>query len=58
MFSGDDNNLIIKRRASFRKNSLLFGFYIFLPLLIIAAIMAFKWNKLRSGNREGTATEG
>ncbi|CAD7680310.1 unnamed protein product [Nyctereutes procyonoides] len=54
----DDNNLITKRRASFRKNSLLFGFYIFLPLLIIAAIMAFKWNKLRSGNREGTATEG
>ncbi|XP_034503582.1 A disintegrin and metallopeptidase domain 3 [Ailuropoda melanoleuca] len=52
-----DKHLPLQRRAVSRKNSYLFGFYIFLPLLVLAVIIVFKWNKTRFWNREGTATE-
>uniref|UniRef100_A0A8C7AQV7 A disintegrin and metallopeptidase domain 3-like n=1 Tax=Neovison vison TaxID=452646 RepID=A0A8C7AQV7_NEOVI len=50
--------LPIKRHPPSQKNNFLFGFYIFLPLLVLTAIIAFKFNKIRFGDREGTATEG
>uniref|UniRef100_A0A8C7AQT1 A disintegrin and metallopeptidase domain 3-like n=1 Tax=Neovison vison TaxID=452646 RepID=A0A8C7AQT1_NEOVI len=57
-FSAHEKYLPIKRHPPSQKNNFLFGFYIFLPLLVLTAIIAFKFNKIRFGDREGTATEG
>uniref|UniRef100_A0A452TWJ4 Disintegrin and metalloproteinase domain-containing protein 18-like n=1 Tax=Ursus maritimus TaxID=29073 RepID=A0A452TWJ4_URSMA len=43
-----------KRYAAPQKNGLLISFYIFLPILILTAIIALKWDKIRFWNREGT----
>ncbi|XP_022354612.1 disintegrin and metalloproteinase domain-containing protein 18-like [Enhydra lutris kenyoni] len=56
--ASNEKYLPIKRRPPSRKNNFLFGFYIFLPLLVLTAIIAFKCNKKRFGDREGTATDG
>ncbi|XP_070109042.1 A disintegrin and metallopeptidase domain 3 isoform X6 [Equus caballus] len=50
----------IKRRAAApRKNGLLISFYVFLPFLILTAVIALKWNKIkRSWKREETVSEG
>ncbi|XP_029792210.1 A disintegrin and metallopeptidase domain 3-like isoform X5 [Suricata suricatta] len=50
--------LFIKQHVASQKNGLLLGFYIFLPLLILIAIIAFKWNKIRLWIREKVASEG
>ncbi|XP_040309209.1 A disintegrin and metallopeptidase domain 3-like isoform X5 [Herpailurus yagouaroundi] len=55
--SGDEY-LFIKQHVASRKHGLLFGFYIFLPFLILIAILAFKWNKIQLWNREGIENKG
>ncbi|XP_053072526.1 A disintegrin and metallopeptidase domain 3-like isoform X2 [Acinonyx jubatus] len=55
--SGDEY-LFIKQHVASRKHGLLFGFYIFLPFLILVAILAFKWNKIQLWNREGIENKG
>lgn len=57
MFSEDSKSLLRKQYAAPQKNGLLISFYIFLPILILTAIIAFKWNKIRFWNREGTVSE-
>ncbi|XP_029806102.1 A disintegrin and metallopeptidase domain 3-like [Suricata suricatta] len=51
-------NIPAKRHAASPKNGLLISFYIFLPLLILIAIIALKWNKIRFWNREETVSGG
>uniref|UniRef100_A0A8C7AVU1 Disintegrin and metalloproteinase domain-containing protein 18 n=1 Tax=Neovison vison TaxID=452646 RepID=A0A8C7AVU1_NEOVI len=53
----DSKSLLRKQYAAPQKNGLLISFYIFLPILILTAIIAFKWNKIRFWNREGTVSE-
>ncbi|XP_024905786.1 A disintegrin and metallopeptidase domain 3 [Pteropus alecto] len=48
----------VKRPGTHRKNGLLISFCIFLPFLILIAIIAFKWNKMRFWKREGTVSGG
>ncbi|GAB5570296.1 A disintegrin and metallopeptidase domain 3-like isoform X6 [Prionailurus iriomotensis] len=52
-----DEYLFIKQHVASRKHGLLFGFYIFLPFLILIAILAFKWNKIQLWNRSPETTE-
>ncbi|XP_027455936.1 A disintegrin and metallopeptidase domain 3-like isoform X1 [Zalophus californianus] len=49
-------SLLRKRYAAPQKNGLLISFYIFLPILILTAIIALKWNKIGFWNREGTVS--
>ncbi|XP_077705382.1 A disintegrin and metallopeptidase domain 3-like isoform X3 [Canis aureus] len=51
------NTLFRKRHAAPKKNGLLISFYIFIPVLILIAIVALKWNKIRFWNREGSESE-
>ncbi|XP_072619576.1 A disintegrin and metallopeptidase domain 3-like [Vulpes vulpes] len=51
------NTLFRKRHAAPKKNGLLISFYIFIPVLILTAIVALKWNKIRLWNREGSESE-
>ncbi|XP_006860054.1 PREDICTED: disintegrin and metalloproteinase domain-containing protein 18-like, partial [Chrysochloris asiatica] len=47
--------LFIQQRSAHQNNGLLISFFIFLPLLILSAIIALKWNKIKGlWNREGT----
>lgn len=59
-FSGKNTYSFIKQRAAApRKNGLLISFYVFLPFLILTAVIALKWNKIkRSWKREETVSEG
>nr|XP_045374964.1 A disintegrin and metallopeptidase domain 3-like [Camelus bactrianus] len=60
-WSADDRSadFLVKRRGASRKNGLLISFYVFLPFLILIAIIAFKWNKMKIfWNREGTVSGG
>ncbi|XP_064333427.1 A disintegrin and metallopeptidase domain 3 [Camelus dromedarius] len=60
-WSVDDRSadFLVKRRGASRKNGLLISFYVFLPFLILIAIIAFKWNKMKIfWNREGTVSGG
>lgn len=54
MFSAKGESFLRKRYAAPQKNGLLISFYIFLPILILTAIIALKWDKIRFWNREGT----
>lgn len=58
VFSEKGQNIPAKRHAAPEKNGLLISFYIFLPFLILIAILAFKWNKIQLWNREGIANKG
>ncbi|XP_040499103.1 A disintegrin and metallopeptidase domain 3-like [Ursus maritimus] len=49
-------SLLRKRYAAPQRNGLLISFYIFLPILILTAIIVFKWDKIRFWNREGTVS--
>uniref|UniRef100_A0A667FXL7 ADAM metallopeptidase domain 18 n=1 Tax=Lynx canadensis TaxID=61383 RepID=A0A667FXL7_LYNCA len=49
-------NIPAKRHAAPEKNGLLISFYIFLPFLILIAIIALKWNKIRFWNRVETVS--
>ncbi|XP_034508284.1 LOW QUALITY PROTEIN: A disintegrin and metallopeptidase domain 3 [Ailuropoda melanoleuca] len=49
-------SLLRKRYAAPQRNGLLISFYIFLPILILTAIVIFKWDKIRFWNREGTVS--
>ncbi|CAD7680304.1 unnamed protein product [Nyctereutes procyonoides] len=51
------NTLFRKRHAAPKKNGLLISFYIFIPVLILIAIVALKWNQIRFWNREGSESE-
>ncbi|XP_045853394.1 A disintegrin and metallopeptidase domain 3-like [Meles meles] len=57
-FAGKKSKRLLRKQyAAPQKNGLLISFYIFLPILILTAIIAFKWNKIRFWNREGTVSE-
>ncbi|XP_054421743.1 A disintegrin and metallopeptidase domain 3-like [Pteronotus mesoamericanus] len=47
-----------KPRGSPRKNGLLISFCIFLPFLILIAVIALKWNKIKFWVREEPVSEG
>ena len=46
---------LIKQHRASQKNNLMISFYVFLPLFILMAIVALKWNKMKIfWNKEGT----
>ncbi|XP_008583481.1 PREDICTED: disintegrin and metalloproteinase domain-containing protein 18-like, partial [Galeopterus variegatus] len=50
-------SLLVKHQAAPQKNGLLISFYIFLPFLILTAIIALKWNKMKGiWSRVGTVS--
>ncbi|XP_072806342.1 A disintegrin and metallopeptidase domain 3-like isoform X2 [Vicugna pacos] len=60
-WSADDKSadFLVNRHGASRKNGLLISFYVFLPFLILIAVIAFKWNKMKIfWNKEGTVSGG
>ncbi|XP_008060046.1 disintegrin and metalloproteinase domain-containing protein 18-like [Carlito syrichta] len=52
-------SFLVKQRTPPKNNGLLISFYVFLPLLILTAIIGFKWKKIRRfWNREETVSSG
>lgn len=59
MFSGKIVSLPIKEpRTAAQKNGLFISFCIFLTGLMLIAIIALKWNKMKFWKREETVSEG
>lgn len=61
MFSDEDvkyTKLLLKRPRASQKKGLLISFYIFLPLLILIALITLKCNKKKIfQDKEGTVSE-
>lgn len=58
LFLASREFLVIRPVVARQGNKLLTSIYVFLPLLILTTIVAFKWNKIkRFWNREETYTE-
>ena len=58
MFSEQIAHSLMKQHGASRKNGLRISFYVFLPFLILLAIIAFKQNKLKIfQNKDDTVSE-
>ncbi|XP_057553460.1 A disintegrin and metallopeptidase domain 3-like [Hippopotamus amphibius kiboko] len=57
--SGKTTDMLARRRRASRRNGLVISFYVFLPFLILIAIVALKWNKMKIlRNKEDTISGG
>ncbi|XP_008592423.1 PREDICTED: disintegrin and metalloproteinase domain-containing protein 5-like [Galeopterus variegatus] len=53
----DRSTPLLVKQATSPKNGLLISFYVFLPFLILTAILVLKWNKMKGfWNRVGTVS--
>ncbi|XP_057553457.1 A disintegrin and metallopeptidase domain 3-like [Hippopotamus amphibius kiboko] len=54
---GKTTDMLVRRRRASRKNGLVISFCVFLPFLILIAIIALKWDKMKIfWNKEDTAS--